>query len=141
SVWSPAVSVCAGRGEVVMIDPEELGLAHLPRELRREAGDLAGGDDQRLAVYAVGFPRRAKAASTRVAVVTTLCCLALALLMSSPWVAVPGFAACPLIYAAANWNAERVLRARLGVSRTALAACVARFMASPDGAAKAAMLE
>lgn len=124
-----------------MIEPEELGLAQLPRALRRESDDWACDDDQRMAIYALAFRRRAKAASTRIAVVTTLSCLALALLMSSPWVAVLGFAACPLVYAAANWNAERILSARLGVSGAALAACIAGFMASPDGAAKAAMLE
>lgn len=125
-----------------MIDPEELTTAHLPKELRRgESDERACSESERMAIYALVYRRRARAASTRAAVGVTLSCLLAALFAGSPWVAAAGFAACPVVYVVAYRNAQRMLRARLNMSQAALSACVDRFMASSEGAATAAMLE
>lgn len=124
-----------------MIDPEPLGPMHLLLTLRREPDDWARDDGDRAAIYALVYRRRARGAATRAAVATALSCLFMALLMSAPWMAIAGFVACPIVYIAADWTLERRLIARLGVSHAALAACIERFMASPQGAEKAALLE
>lgn len=124
-----------------MIDPEELTVAHLPQALRREPGEWARDDGDSMAIYALAYRRRARGAATQAAVATTLLCLLASVLMNSPWIAVAGFAACPLVYTVASWILEGRLSARLGVPRAALSASIARFIASPEGAAQAAMLE
>lgn len=123
------------------IDPEELTVAYPPQALRREPGEWARDDGDRMAIYALAYRRRARGAATQAAVATTLLCLLASVLMNSPWIAVAGFAACPLVYTVASRILEGRLSTRLGVSRAALSASVARFMASPEGAAQAAMLE
>ena len=125
-----------------MIDPEERTVAHLPgHSWRDEPGEWARNDGDQMAIYALVYRRRARAESTRAAVGLALACLLAALLLRSPWLAAAGFAACPAVYAIAYWNAQRMLHAQLDVSAAALSACVERFMASPEGAATAAMLE
>lgn len=124
-----------------MIDPEELGMAHLPEKLRREPERWANDDDERMAIYVLAYRRRARGVATRFALSASLSGLAVAWLMAMPWVAIAGLLGGPLVYAAAYWRMEGMLSNRLGVSRKAVSACVARFVASPEGSATAAMLE
>lgn len=125
-----------------MIDPEERTVAHLPRQpWRDEPGEWARNDGDQVAIYALVYRRRARAASTRAAVGLALSCLLAALLLRAPWLAAAGFAAGPAVYAIVHGNAQRMLRAQLDISAAALSACVERFMASPEGAATVALLE
>jgi len=124
-----------------MMDPEELTAAHLPPAWRRKHGAPARDEAGHMAIYALAYRRRARGAAMQSAIAATLLCLLASLLMAWPWLAVAGFAACPLVYTAGCWTLDGWLSARLGISRAALSACIERFVASPGGAAQAALLE
>lgn len=124
-----------------MIDPEELDLEQLPPAWQRQPDEWARDEDEKRAIYALVYRRRARGMATRTAVAAALLCLFVALLMSAPWMAIVGFVTCPIVYAAADAILEWRLITRVGVSREALAACIERFMASPGGPEKAALLE
>jgi hypothetical protein len=116
-------------------------MVHLPAELRRASEEWARDDGERMAIYVLAHRRRARAAAAGAAVCVAAGCLLVALLLRSPWLALMAIALGVTVYFMALWSAERSLRIRLDASHAVLSACVERFMADPDNAAKAAMLK
>lgn len=128
-----------------MIDPEERVTARGAHASDVAAGDARGDDwtpgrGDAVAVYVLVHRRRSRAHARRAAVAAASLALAVAYAHGSTGLALAALAACPATYGIARGCAERRLRARLGVSAAMLSACVARYLASPMGAANAVLL-
>lgn len=124
-----------------MIDPEESTMPSLTPPTRRAADEWGRDDDEGMAFYVLAYRRRARAAAAGTAACTAFACLLVALLLDSPWLAPASLAVGAAVYLLGVWSAERWLCIRLDASRVMISACIARFMADPDAAARAAMLK